>query len=134
MLFGVLDEIMDVARVSGMVRRQRLIYRMTSFDYRKVFGVIGNVSGMTNGFRMFTGGQPTPGKPIGLRGAAPALSGLVGQLKRPYAQEKKKSKEKEKEKRGKWEGRKGLHLPILVGLGLEDDSSSPPSADPLGLS
>ena len=32
------DEIMDVTRVSGMVRRRRLIYRMTSFGYRKVFG------------------------------------------------------------------------------------------------
>ena len=47
------------------------------------------------------GGQPTPGKPIGLRGAAPALSGLVGQPKRPYVQENKKSKEKEKRGSGK---------------------------------
>ena len=37
---------------------------------------------MTNGFREFTGGAPTPGKPIGTGGAAPALSGLVGQPKR----------------------------------------------------
>ena len=79
------------------------------------------------------GGQPTRGKPIGLRGAAPALSGLVGQPKRPYAQEKKKSKEKEKKERGKWEGREGLHLPILVGLGLEEESSSPLRPTPLGL-
>ena len=43
MLFGVPDEITDVTRVSGMVRKRRLIYRMTSFDYRKVFGVTGNV-------------------------------------------------------------------------------------------
>ena len=56
MLFGVPDEITDVTRVSRMVRKQRLIYRMTSFDYRKVFGVTRNVLGMTNGFRMFTGG------------------------------------------------------------------------------
>ena len=42
MLFGVPDEITDVTRVSGMVRKRRLIYRMTSFDYRKVFGVTGN--------------------------------------------------------------------------------------------
>ena len=69
MLFGVPDEITDVTRVSGMVRKRRLIYRMTSFDYRKVFGVTGNVPGMTNGFREFTGGgQPTPGKPIGIWG------------------------------------------------------------------
>ena len=77
MLFGVPDEITDVTRVSGMVRKRRLIYRMTSFDYRKVFGVTGNVPGMTNGFREFTGGAPTPGKPMGVGGAAPALSGLV---------------------------------------------------------
>ena len=42
MLFGVPDEITDVTRVSGMVRKRRLIYRMTLFDYRKVFGVTGN--------------------------------------------------------------------------------------------
>ena len=83
MFFGVPDEITDVTRVSGMVRKRRLIYRMTSFDYRKVFGVTGNVPGMTNGFRVFTGwGQPTPGKPIGLGGGAPALGGLVGQPKK----------------------------------------------------
>ena len=84
MLFGVPDEITDVTRVSGMVRKRRLIYRMTSFDYRKVFGVTGNVPGMTNGFREFTrgGGQPTPGKPIGLWGGAQALGGLVGQPKK----------------------------------------------------
>ena len=83
MLFGVPDEITDVTWVSGMVRKRRLIYSMTSFDYRKVFGVTGNVPGMTNGFRVFTeGGQPTPGKPIGLGGGAPALVGLVGQPKK----------------------------------------------------
>ena len=64
MFFGVPDEIMDVTRVSGMVRKRRLIYRMTSFDYRKVFGVTGNVPGMTNGFREFTGGaRPPRGSP-----------------------------------------------------------------------
>ena len=63
MLFGVPDEITDITRVSGMVRKRRLIYRMTSFDYRKVFGVTGNVPGMTNGFREFTGGGAThPGE------------------------------------------------------------------------
>ena len=65
-MFGVLDDITDVTRVSGMVRKRRLIYRMTSFDYRKVFGVTGNVSGMTNGFREFTvggGGNPPRGSP-----------------------------------------------------------------------
>ena len=64
MLFGVPDEITDVTRVSGMVRKRKLIYRMTSFDYRKVFGVIGNVPRMTNGFREFTrGGNPPRGSP-----------------------------------------------------------------------
>ena len=107
MLFGVPDEIMDVTRVSGMVRKRRLIYRMTSFDYRKVFGVTGNVPGMTNGFREFTGGgKPTPGKPIGLEGGAPALSGLVGQPKRALCAIQRKIKEKEK--KGRWEGREGL--------------------------
>ena len=63
MLFRIPDEITDVTRVSGMVLRRRLIYRMTSFDYRKVFGVTGNVPGMTNGFREFTGGGAThPGE------------------------------------------------------------------------
>ena len=37
-MFGVPDEITDVMRVSGMVRKQRLIYRMVSFGYVKVFG------------------------------------------------------------------------------------------------
>ena len=97
MLFGVPDEITDVTRVSGMVRKRRLIYRMTSFDYRKVFGVTGNVPGMTNGFREFTGGgQPTPGKPMDLGGGTPALSGLVGQPKKALCAIGRKSKRKEK--------------------------------------
>ena len=68
------------------------------------------------------GGQTTPGKPIGLGGGAPALGGLVGQPKRALCAIEIKIKEKEK--KGRWEGREGLHLPILVGLGLEEDSSS----------
>ena len=74
---------------------------MTSFDYRKVFGVTGNVPGMTNGFREFTGGQPTPGKPIGLGGGAPALSGLVGQPKRALCALEEKSKREKKGGGGK---------------------------------
>ena len=62
MFFGVPDEIKDVTRVSRMVRKRILIYRMTSFDYRKVFGVTGNVPGMTNGFREFTRGATHPGE------------------------------------------------------------------------
>ena len=54
---------------------------MTSFDYRKVFGVTGNVPGMTNGFREFTGGGGAthPGEAHRLWGDTPGLSGLVGQ-------------------------------------------------------
>ena len=59
-MFGVPYEITDVTRVSGIVQKRRLIYRMTSFNYRKVFGVAGNVPGMTNGFREFTGGATHP--------------------------------------------------------------------------
>ena len=133
MLFGVPDEITDVMRVSGMVRKRRLIYRMTSFDYRKVFGVTGNVPGMTNGFREFTGrGQPTPGKPIGLKGGAPDLSGLVGQPKRCPMRIGRKIKEKEKKGGGK--GRKDSHPPNQVQLGL-GGGDLPPLArpTPLGL-
>ena len=67
------------------------------------------------------GGQPTPGKPIGLGGGAPALGGLVGQPKRALCAKDRKSKRKKKRR---WERREGLHFPILVGLGLEEDSSS----------
>ena len=48
------------------------------------------------------GGQPTPGKPIGLRGVVPALSGLVGKPKKAPTQEGRKSKRKKGEV-----GRKG---------------------------
>ena len=99
-LFRVPDEIPDVTRVSRMVRKRRLIYRMTSFDYQKVFGVTGNVPGMTNGFREFTGGGGAthPGEAHRLWGDTPALSGLVGQPQGGLCAKKKKSKEK-KEKR-----------------------------------
>ena len=98
MLFGVPDEITDVTRVSGMVRKRRLIYRMTSFDYRKVFGVTGNVPGMTNGFREFTGGATHPGEAHRLWGDTPALSGLVGQPQGGLCTKRKKSKEKKKKR------------------------------------
>ena len=128
-LFGVPDETTDVTRVSGMVPKRRLIYRMTSFDYRKVFGVTGNVPGMTNGFREVTGGrgQPTPGKPIGLKGGAPALSGLVGQPKRALCAKKRKSREK------KGGGGKEGGLPPTKPSPTRFGGSPPPlgSADPL---
>ena len=48
------------------------------------------------------GGQPTPGKPIGLGGGAPALSGLVGQPKRALcALEENQREKKKKEEVGK---------------------------------
>ena len=49
------------------------------------------------------GGQPTPGKPIGLGGGAPALSGLVGQPKKALCAIDKKPKRKEKKEGGKEE-------------------------------
>ena len=42
------------------------------------------------------GGQPTPGKPIGLEGGTPALSGLVGQPTSALCTIEIKIKEKEK--------------------------------------
>ena len=86
-----------------------MIYRMTSFDYRKVFGVTGNVPVMTNGFREFTGGEPIPGKPIGLEGGVPALSGLVGQPKRALCALEEKSKRKRKKEEVGREGRTPTH-------------------------
>ena len=62
MLFGVPDEITDVTRVFGMVRKQRLIYRMTSFDYWKVFGVTGNDEWVP-GVHLGGGGNPPRGSP-----------------------------------------------------------------------
>ena len=50
------------------------------------------------------GGQPTPGKPIGLGGGTPALSGLVGQPKKALCAIGRKSKRKEKKGGG---GKKG---------------------------
>ena len=49
------------------------------------------------------GGQPTPGKPIGLGGGAPALGGLLGQPKKALCVKDKKSKRKEKKRGGKGE-------------------------------
>ena len=109
-----------------------MIYRMTSFHYRKVFGVTGNVPGMTNGFREFTGGgQPTPGKPISLGGDTPALSGLVGQPTNPLCAKREKSKEKRKKKEEVGRGKDSLP-PNQVGLGLGGESPPPWLGRPLG--
>ena len=77
---------------------------------------------MTNGFRVFTGGAAHPGeahRPWGWR-TSPWWAGGTAQ-EGPMRHRKKI---KEKEKKGRWERREGLHFPILVGLGLEEDSSS----------
>ena len=63
------------------------------------------------------GGQPTPGKPIGHKGGAPALSGLVGQPTSALCAKEKKIKRERKKKEEV--GRKGDSLPPnLVQLGL----------------
>ena len=131
MLFGVPDGITDVTRVSGMVRKRRLIYRMTSFDYRKVFGVTGNVPGMTNGFREFTGGGGAthPGeahRPWGV--AHQPLVGWWDSPKGPYAPYKGKSKRK---KGGGKEGKDSLP-PNQVQLGLGGGVLPPWLGRPLG--
>ena len=134
MLFGVPDEITDVTRVSGMVRKRRLIYRMTSFDYRKVFGVTGNVPGMTNGFREFTGGATHPGEAhrTWRRHTSPYWAGGTSH-KCPMRQgEENQERKKKKEE----VGRKGDSLPPnLVQLGLGGGESPPPwtRPTPLGL-
>ena len=106
MLFGVPDDITDVTRVSGMVRKRRLIYRMTSFVYRKVFGVTGNDEWVPEVHR---GGQPKR-----------ALCAIGRKIK-------------EKEKKGGGKGRKDSHPPNQVQLGL--GGSLPPwtRPTPLGL-
>ena len=77
------------------------------------------------------GGQPTPGKPIGLGGGAPALSGLVGQPKKALCAIGRKSKRKEKKGGGGKRGKdSSFQNQVQLGLG----GSPPPldSADPLG--
>ena len=60
-MFGVPDEITDVTRVSGMVRKRRLIYiGLFHLATGKILSITGSVPGVTNGFRVFTGrGPPT---------------------------------------------------------------------------
>ena len=72
------------------------------------------------------GGQPTPGKPIGLGGGTPALSGLVGQPKKALCAIGRKSKRK---KGRRWEREEGLHLPNQVDFGL-GGGDLPPWARP----
>src|SRR6187399_491161 len=70
-LFGVPDEIPDVKRVSGMVRRRRLIYRMKGFGVRKCSGEHREIGGVPErGF----GGSGSSSGPIGPQGGTPQPS------------------------------------------------------------
>src|SRR6187399_215653 len=71
-LFGVPDEIPDMTRVSGMVRRRRLIYRMKGFGVPEVFrGASGNRRSTGKVF----GGSGRCSGPIGPQGGTPQPSG-----------------------------------------------------------
>ena len=105
---------------------------MTSFDCRKVFGVAGNVPGITNGFREFTGGATHPGEAYRLWGDTPALSGLVGQPQGGLCAKNKESKEKKKKGGGMGKGG-GLLPPNQVQLGLGGGGESSPLARPTPL-
>ena len=77
------------------------------------------------------GGKPTPGKPIGHKGGAPALSGLVGQPKRALCAIEIKIKEK---KKGGGKEGKDSHPPNQVQLGLGGGAFPPwTRPTPLGL-
>ena len=77
-LFGVPDEILDVTRSSGRVRRQRLIYRKSCFGHRKSFGLIGSVSGLPVVYWETIGrGISTQEATWAVGGLIPALRGLV---------------------------------------------------------
>ena len=66
-------------------------------------------------------GTTHPGGPKDLGGGAPSR---WGQPKAVLRKRERKTKRRERKKKERWEKREGLHLPILVGLGLEEDSSS----------
>ena len=78
-------------------------------------------------------GQPTPGKPIGLGGGAPALGGLVEQPKKALCTIGRKSKRKEKKEEV---GRKGRTPSHQTKSNSVWGGSPPPldSADPVGRS
>ena len=114
MLFGVPDEITDFTRVSGMVRKQRLIYRMTSFGYwkvfvhyRKSFGLIGSVPGVPGGVS----------RPKGSHGLWEEINQpLVGWNKfplRPIRFEKEKTQGGKSFQVGRWNP-----TPSRIGVGL----------------
>ena len=87
MLFGVPDEITDVTRGSGMVRKRRFIYRMTSFGYRKVFGHYRDCTGSDEWVPDVhrDGGNPPRGSPKALGVAHQPLVGWWDSPRRPYA-------------------------------------------------
>ena len=77
-VFGVPDEIQDVMRSLGMVRKRRLIYRKLVFGFRKVFEHCGSVPGVTNRFRGPTGwAHHAPRGPHGFIGCAIRYNGLT---------------------------------------------------------
>ena len=121
MLFGVPDEITDVTRVSGMVRKRRLIYRMTSFGYRKVFvhyrksfGLIGSVLGVPGGM---PGTIRRVSRPKGSHGLWEEINQpLVGWNKfplRPIRFEKEKTQGGKSFQVGRWNP-----TPSRIGVGL----------------
>ena len=105
MLFGVPDEITYVTGVSVMVWRRRLIYRMTSFGYRKVFGHYRECTGSDEWVPEVhrEGGNPPGGSPMALGVAHQPLVGWWDSPKGPMRQERKT---KEKEKKERWKDEK----------------------------
>ena len=77
-LFGVPDEIPDVTRSSGMVRRLRIIYGSRVSAIGKVSGFIGIVTGPPEGSQGSTGwGHLSRRAPWAKVGGEPAPGGLV---------------------------------------------------------
>ena len=107
MLLGVPDEITNVTRVSRMFWRRRLIYRMTSFGYRKVFGHYRECTGSEEWVPEVhrEGGNPPGGSPKDLWVAHQTLVGLWDSPIRPM-RHKRKTKERKKKV-----GRKGRTPP-----------------------
>src|SRR3954468_16937645 len=94
-LFGVPDEILDITRSSGMVRKRRLIYRKSCFGHRKSFGLIGNVPGVPGGYRRPSGEVFRSNRVHGLwEDVFQPLVGWPTHQRRPMQLEGKKSKER----------------------------------------
>ena len=102
MLFRVPHETTDVTRVSGMVQKRRLIYRMTSFGYRKVFGHYRDCTGSYEWVPDVhqEGANPPGGRPKALGVEHQPLVGWWDSPRGPMRQ-RKKTKEKEKNEVGR---------------------------------